>query len=599
MAMTRALSLSERGDDVGGGGRLAEVVTLARAGTIAGAGTAFDVFAAVGHSGGGHSAGGAPAPSAGANALALDLTEGRYLLAADTRGGVHLYDCAASPAAVTAARRARDPKAASSAASSSSSSSSAPSPLLATAPSAHTRGVSSVAWYNVDAGLFVSGAFDGTVTAWDTASFRPVHTFRIAAGAAALAAAAAAAAPSAASRSGGAAPPTKVYAVAISPVATRHALVAVATDSGPGVRLLDLSSGASAQTLMAGGTGMRGGGGGGGGDSKDGAYTVAWSPSHEFLLATGGQDGTLRLWDIRRSGGTAELAVLDQLAGKPLLGGRAGAGGAAGGASSSSSYMAAASAASYGRAASRSDPSAGVAAGAGGALPTAHTGGVTALHFPAAADPLGTTLLSAGVDSRLRCWALRVGRRGGDDDDDDDDGAGGEDGGDVGNLASGARVGPAGRGGGGAAAARREDVGTGGYNTMRSYAGARTRVRRCVGMASARSGNGGSAVLFFPQAQASTGAAAAGGTTGGGAVAVFDVESGVLVGELTGHLGPVTAVAYREAEQELFSCGDDGLIYRWRSPLLRPGRTGRDDDEGDGGGGGGGAAPWLMTDAWA
>ena len=37
---------------------------------------------------------------------------------------------------------------------------------------------------------------------------------------------------------------------------------------------------------------------------------MTWSPTHPYLLASGGSDGTVRLWDVRR--GKANLASLDQ-----------------------------------------------------------------------------------------------------------------------------------------------------------------------------------------------------------------------------------------------------------------------------------------------
>ena len=42
---------------------------------------------------------------------------------------------------------------------------------------AHTRAVSSVCWYRVDTGMFLTGGFDGDVCVWDTNRFRKVFTF--------------------------------------------------------------------------------------------------------------------------------------------------------------------------------------------------------------------------------------------------------------------------------------------------------------------------------------------------------------------------------------------------------------------------------------
>lgn len=83
-----------------------------------------------------------------------------------------------------------------------------------------------------------------------------------------------------------------VYSHALSPVAS-HLLVACATQH-PAVRLVDLRSGASTHSL-AGHGGM--------------VLTVSWHPKHEHVLASGGSDGAIRLWDIRRS--ASSLGVLD------------------------------------------------------------------------------------------------------------------------------------------------------------------------------------------------------------------------------------------------------------------------------------------------
>ena len=83
-----------------------------------------------------------------------------------------------------------------------------------------------------------------------------------------------------------------VYSHALSPIAD-HLLVACATQH-PAVRLVDLRSGAAAHSLS----------------GHEGAVlSVGWSPQHDSILASGGSDGTVRLWDIRHSAGC--LGVLD------------------------------------------------------------------------------------------------------------------------------------------------------------------------------------------------------------------------------------------------------------------------------------------------
>lgn len=60
------------------------------------------------------------------------------------------------------------------------------------------------------------------------------------------------------------------------------------------IRLVDLRSGASTHSLAG---------------HQGAVLSIAWSPQEEYLLASGGSDGTVRLWDIRRSAGI--LGVLD------------------------------------------------------------------------------------------------------------------------------------------------------------------------------------------------------------------------------------------------------------------------------------------------
>ncbi|CZT44975.1 probable DNA excision repair protein ERCC-8 [Rhynchosporium secalis] len=83
-----------------------------------------------------------------------------------------------------------------------------------------------------------------------------------------------------------------VYTHALSPIAS-HLLVACATQH-PAVRLVDLRSGSSTHSLA----------------GHHGALLcLAWSPTIDYILASGSIDGTVRLWDIRKSSGA--LGVLD------------------------------------------------------------------------------------------------------------------------------------------------------------------------------------------------------------------------------------------------------------------------------------------------
>eukprot|EP00262_Sarcandra_glabra_P014548 TRINITY_DN4279_c0_g1_i1.p1 TRINITY_DN4279_c0_g1~~TRINITY_DN4279_c0_g1_i1.p1 ORF type:complete len:340 (-),score=28.52 TRINITY_DN4279_c0_g1_i1:244-1143(-) len=79
----------------------------------------------------------------------------------------------------------------------------------------------------------------------------------------------------------------------MSSVATSHMLIAAGTEDVQ-VRLCDIASGAFTHTLSG---------------HRDGVMTVEWSTSNEWVLMTGGCDGAIRFWDIRRAGC---FLVLDQ-----------------------------------------------------------------------------------------------------------------------------------------------------------------------------------------------------------------------------------------------------------------------------------------------
>lgn len=85
-----------------------------------------------------------------------------------------------------------------------------------------------------------------------------------------------------------------IYSHSISSIAP-HLLVACATQHSA-VRLVDLKSGANTHSLV----GHRGA-----------VMTVAWSPTQEYILASGAADGTVLFWDIRMSSGSLEALDME------------------------------------------------------------------------------------------------------------------------------------------------------------------------------------------------------------------------------------------------------------------------------------------------
>ncbi|KAJ9186832.1 hypothetical protein P3X46_002361 [Hevea brasiliensis] len=185
------------------------------------------------------------------NSLQVDLTEGRYLLSGASDASAACFDI----------QRATDYEGRG---------------LIAKHKclfavdkqheSGHKFAISSAIWYPVDTGLFITGSYDHYIKVWDTNTTQAVVNFKM---------------------------PGKVYRTAMSPLATSHMLIAAGTEDVQ-VRLCDIASGAFAHTLSG---------------HRDGVMTVEWSTSSEFVLITGGCDGAIRFWDIRRAGC---FRVLDQ-----------------------------------------------------------------------------------------------------------------------------------------------------------------------------------------------------------------------------------------------------------------------------------------------
>ncbi|TVY47925.1 DNA excision repair protein [Lachnellula occidentalis] len=133
------------------------------------------------------------------------------------------------------------------------------------AASAHKFGVTHLSFYPFDSAAFLSSSYDHHLKLYATETRTVSADFDL---------------------------KSIIYTHALSPIA-QHVLVACATQH-PAVRLVDLRSGANTHSL----TGHHGA-----------LLSLAWSPTLDYILASGGVDGTVRLWDIRKSSG--QLGVLD------------------------------------------------------------------------------------------------------------------------------------------------------------------------------------------------------------------------------------------------------------------------------------------------
>lgn len=134
-------------------------------------------------------------------------------------------------------------------------------------PDAHKFSVETVQWYPHDTGMFTSSSFDKTLKIWDTNTLQPADVFQF---------------------------EGTVYSHHMSPVATKHCLIAVGTKS-PKVQLCDLKSGSCSHILQG---------------HRQEVLAVSWSPRHEYVLATASADSKVKLWDVRRASGC--LTTLDQ-----------------------------------------------------------------------------------------------------------------------------------------------------------------------------------------------------------------------------------------------------------------------------------------------
>jgi DNA excision repair protein ERCC-8 len=126
-----------------------------------------------------------------------------------------------------------------------------------TASNASSTSMAMVQWYPTDNGLFVSSGADGQLKVWDANVLaQPVETFILS---------------------------KRIYSHHLSPLRPSNA--AVATDINH-IRLVDLRSGSSTHELRG---------------HNESVLVVKWSPTLEYILASGCRGGKTLLWDVRKA----------------------------------------------------------------------------------------------------------------------------------------------------------------------------------------------------------------------------------------------------------------------------------------------------------
>jgi DNA excision repair protein ERCC-8 len=134
-------------------------------------------------------------------------------------------------------------------------------------PSTHKFGITQLSFYPFDSAAFLSSSYDHSLKLYSTETLTASASFDL---------------------------ESIVYTHALSPIAA-HLLVACATQH-PAVRLVDLRSGSSTHSLAG---------------HHGAVLSVAWSPTNEYILASGDTNGTTRLWDVRKSAGTIGLLDME------------------------------------------------------------------------------------------------------------------------------------------------------------------------------------------------------------------------------------------------------------------------------------------------
>ncbi|KAI9640093.1 hypothetical protein NHQ30_011495 [Ciborinia camelliae] len=240
----------------------------------------------------------------GVNALSIDRFDGKILLSGGADASIKVWDLDQIPTGASKYTFR-------------------PTGIVPRNASAHRYGITHLSFYPFDSAAFLSSSYDHHLKLFSTETLQLSADFDL---------------------------NSIVYSHAVSPIA-QHLLVACATQH-PTVRLVDLRSGASTHSLAG---------------HNWALLSVAWHPKVDHILASGCVDGTIRLWDIRKSTGSVGSLDLEDAIGI------------------SSTY--------------------GMTGGRSRASAKAHMGAVNGLTW----TDNGNYIISAAHDERIRVWDAATG----------------------------------------------------------------------------------------------------------------------------------------------------------------------------------------------
>lgn len=133
----------------------------------------------------------------------------------------------------------------------------------------HSASVVRAQWFSVDTGAFVSTSCDGCVFVWDTQIMKPAARWK---------------------------PFPTIQCAHLSPsLGDSQSLLAIGSVDESRFKLVDIRTGSASHSFNSGPT-----------------TVLQWSPTCDVILASGGLDGTVRIWDIRKAGSGSAVTSLDR-----------------------------------------------------------------------------------------------------------------------------------------------------------------------------------------------------------------------------------------------------------------------------------------------